>query len=214
MLLASARSPRKPGKVSMSRVAHCIDLLSSKYECDLITISSGDHENPLDDLLSDVQDARDQGSLCIFAAGNTGRTYYPAAYPECIAVAAIGRYHTAPPGSDISARAQSEAESFAGDDVFLWRGSARGPLIELEAAGVGPIWNRLGKAQACVTGTSYSAPLAAGCLAAILSNDDAYSGLPRDASRTAYAETVMKRHSTRMRLHNSDYASKYGRLTV
>lgn len=176
-----------------TRLANAIEALAQDQRCHLITVSAGDDPEPTPEIDHAVSSAREAGALCLFAAGNQGgEPMYPARYDSCLAVAACGQLGTAPERTTAWASEQ-QAGPIAEDGLFLWTGSARGPKVELIAAGVATFWcpdsNRLRPA----IGTSYAAPVAAGVLAAELARNADYLQLPADNRRSQFALSILKK---------------------
>lgn len=169
-------------KVSIFRLAACIEMLVDRYRCDIISVSAGDYEMPVQSVEEAVQDAAQEGTLCFFAAGNTGEARYPASQPGCLAVAALGHAGVAPAGTSVSYTDLTQADPLSGP-VYLWRKSARGPEIEFCAPGVGVIWSQNRSAAKASIGTSYACPIAAGVAARILAGSAAFRQAARSEKR-------------------------------
>jgi subtilisin family serine protease len=163
--------------------------------CDLINLSLGG--GPADEAIeSAVQYARSRGSLVIAAAGNERRqpVSFPASYSLSLAVSAMGRKGTFPPGTTQSA----EVASPYGTDKknFVAAFSNVGPELDLTAPGVGIISTYPG-GYAALDGTSMACPAAVGSAAAFLSRKPKLLDLPRDAARSeAMARAVLGRAET------------------
>jgi len=169
--------------LSRSRLIAGIDYLSKVRKCDLISVSAGDSPAPLADLETAVDDAANSGTLCFFAAGNGRKVRYPAVYPICLAVAALGRSGIAPAESYISYVDQFSSEAIEGANVYLWSMSARGAEVDFCAPGVGVIWSRFGLPAAACFGTSFACPIAVGVAAMILGADPKFLNADRDRQR-------------------------------
>lgn len=131
---------------------------------DLINISMGTPvDNPL--IAGAVEYARDHDSLIVASSGNSEQSdaTYPAAYPSVISVGAVD--------------ARGEHLDFSNYGKFL---SITAPGYALNAAWPGNRYNR-------ISGTSASAPIVTGAIAATMSND----GVKRMSAKQA-ADLVMK----------------------
>lgn len=179
----SANEPAQLGDI-----AQAIELLSTRYGCDLINMSLA---TPADSqLLQDaIIDAFEGGTLCIVAAGNqAGEVQAPASFPQTVAVTAVGKKDWAPAGSFADSMSDDSDEGLFDNDLFFAdKFSNRGAEVTCTAPGVGiiaPVPNLEGKPYyAEDTGTSFSCPIITGMLAAKLSIDHVYLGLPRDLQR-------------------------------
>jgi subtilisin len=180
-------------------IVNAIDSLSRDHHCDLINMSFGGA--PSSQAEEDaIQDAAERGTLCICSAGNkAGAINYPAAYPECTAVSAIGKEGIAPAGT-FSAHNRPNVESKIGQDgLFLASFSCFGPTLACAAPGVGivstvPDRDGFVDAHMEMDGTSMASPAACAALAVILSQDALYQVLPRDLSRTLRAKFLLAQH--------------------
>jgi subtilisin family serine protease len=180
-------------------IINAIDSLSRDHGCDLINMSLGG--GPPSGAEEDaVRDAAERGTLCICSAGNeNGPIDYPAAYTECEAVSAIGLVGWAPAGTFSAGNRPSEAAKMGQDNLFLAAFSCFGPKLACAAPGVGivstvPDKNGAQGAYMEMDGTSMASPAACGTLAVILSQDDVYTGLPRDGSRSKRAALALAQH--------------------
>jgi hypothetical protein len=209
----AAAGREKESVLEMDRVVACIDTLVDQYQCDILSISAGDCDKPLVALEIQVEEAADKGTLCFFAAGNERKTLYPAKYPLCLAVAALGKYGSAPSDTLIALNNHVLAEPLNGD-FFLWKKSARGPEIEFCAPGIGVVWNRDGRAARGVSGTSYACPIAAGVAARILGNDPKFVGMVRSRARYDYGIKVLASSCQPFGVANEGNLWKHGLLWV
>lgn len=189
-----------PGRgANQGDIADAIDFLSSDHTVDLINMSLGASEGS--EILQDaIQDALERGTLCVCAAANSGGPVeYPAAFPETVAVSALGLEGWAPNGTIASARQPLEKDKFGANRMFLANFSCFGPEIDCCAPGVGIIStvpNRGGQPgfypYGAKGGTSMASPAACGLLAVILSTTQGYSTLPRDQGRAEMARARLK----------------------
>ena len=196
--LYSARIYKPPGNVTMQGdIANAIDDLSGNDQVDLINLSLGAAEASI--IVQDaIQDARDQGTLCICSAGNTsGPVSYPAAFPETVAVSALGVFGWGPVGSTTAYRVPAALDRFGCDQLYLANFSAFGEAVDCAAPGVGvistvPARFGLTAPYLAMDGTSAASPAVCGILATILSNRDDYKSLPRDEKRAALARQILE----------------------
>jgi len=180
-------------------IINAIDSLSRDHQCDLINMSLGG--GPRSDAEEDaIRDAAQRGTLCICSAGNeAGPIDFPAAYPECEAVSAIGKVGWAPAETFSANNRPHEADKMGQDNLFLATFSCFGPTLACAAPGVGivsTVPNRPGFTNAYMEmdGTSMASPAACGALAVILSKDANYKSLPRDSSRSKRAALLLAQH--------------------
>ncbi len=178
---------------------NAIDALSRDTGCDLINMSLGG--GPPSQAEEDaIRDATERGTLCICSAGNAaGPVDYPGAYPECVAVSAIGQVGWAPAGTFSAGNRPRQADLMGHDNLFLATFSCFGDNLACAAPGVGIIStvpDRAGDTDLYMEmdGTSMASPAACGVLAAILSKDATYPGMPRDLSRTTTARRLLAKH--------------------
>lgn len=142
---------------------------------------------------SAIRDALQRGTLCICSAGNDGGPInYPAAYPECAAVSAIGLIGWAPVGTFSANNRPHDAHRMGQNNLFLASFSSFGPALACAAPGVGivstvPDRKNYKKAYMEMDGTSMASPAVCAALAVVLAKDAACAGLPRDLSRSKRA---------------------------
>jgi subtilisin len=149
--------------------------------CDLINLSVGISVD-VADVRREIEIARDQGVVCLAAAGNDyrGPVSYPARYPTVLAVSAFGRSGTWPAGA-----AQAlEASAPCGDDPrdFIAAFSNAGREINLTAPGLG-IVSTSPQGYAVMDGTSMACPLATGALARLLGRHPEILSMERTRQR-------------------------------
>jgi hypothetical protein len=180
-------------------IINAIDTLSRDHQCDLINMSLGG--GPRSGAEEDaIRDATERGTLCICSAGNdNGAIEFPAAYPECAAVSAIGKVGWAPTGTFSANNRPHEAAKMGRENLFLASFSCFGPTLACAAPGVGivstvPTRKGLADPYMEMDGTSMASPAACGALAAILSQDADYKRLPRNATRTKRAASLLAEH--------------------
>lgn len=187
-----------PGRgANQGDIADAIDALSRTHGVDLINLSLG-APTPSNIERDAIVDALERGTLCICAAANSGGPVeYPAAFPESVAVSALGLEGWAPNGTLSSTRYPPEKEKYGSSGMFLANFSCFGPEVTCCAPGVGVISTvpeRFGLVSpySSMDGTSMASPAACGALAAILSATPSYLSLPRDISRAENARTLLK----------------------
>jgi subtilisin len=186
------------GGANQLDIAAAIDALSIDHEVDLINLSLG--ASVASAIEQDaIQSALALGSLCICAAGNSaGSVQYPAAFPESVAVSAVGIEGWGPHGSLATWRLPTEPARFGVAGFFLANFSCYGDEISVAAPGVelvSTVPSRHGwlEPRAAMAGTSMAAPIVTGVLAALLAEDSHYLAMPRNGARSAHARDVLKR---------------------
>ncbi|HUK24865.1 MAG TPA: S8 family serine peptidase [Terriglobales bacterium] len=180
-------------------IINAIDSLSRDHQCDLINMSLGGGPSSAAEQDA-IRDAAERGTLCICSAGNdNGPIEFPGAYPECMAVSAIGKVGWAAPGTFSADNRPREASKMGHENLFLASFSCFGPTLACAAPGVGivsTVPERKGFPDAYMEmdGTSMASPAACGALAVILSQDATYKTLPRDSSRSKRAALLLAQH--------------------
>jgi hypothetical protein len=175
-------------------IAAAIDTLVHDERVDLLNLSLGGSRGS--QIEQDAIDgAIDEGVLVICAAGNSGGpVIYPAAYPGCVAVTAIGLAGTVP-ASSVDALVYSQPGS---DGIYAAAFNNAGPQVACAGPGVGIISTVPANAKdraptMAMTGTSMAAPAVCAALATILARDKQYRSMPRDRSRAVYAWQTLAR---------------------
>lgn len=184
---------------SQADIINAVDSLSRDHQCDLINMSlgGGGMSRAEEDA---ILDAEQRGTLCICSAGNeNGPIDYPAAYPECQAVSAVGKIGWPPAGTFSAGNRPREAARMGQNNLFLASFSCFGPALACAAPGVGivstvPDRDSFIGAYMEMDGTSMASPAACGALAVILSQDAIYQGLPRDITRAQRAKLLLAQH--------------------
>lgn len=184
------------GGASQVDIASAIDFLSITHKADLVNMSLGGPASAIEH--DAIIAARLRGTLCFASAGNDegGAVTYPAAYPECIAVSALGLLGTTPVGSFASSWIPDSADRYSAGGIFVPEFISVGWQIDAIAPGTGlisTIPSRYGQLTpyADMSGTSLASPLTTGVLASILSRDSFYAGLPRGVERADYARYAL-----------------------
>ena len=141
--------------------------------CDIINMSLG---GALRDDATDaaIDRALAAGVVVIVAAGNADRSpvYFPAAYPPCVAVAAMGRIGSFPKTS-IGTSDIAAPRGVPGTQDFVADFSNIGPEIDLTGPGVAIVSTLPGTSHGPMNGTSMACPAVAGFAAFLLAADPA-----------------------------------------
>lgn len=196
-LFAARVFPAPEAGASNADIANAIDALSRTHRVDLINLSLG-ATVPSEVVHDAIIDAAERGTLCICAAGNdAGPVNFPAAFPEAVAVSALGLAGWGPPGSLSASRLPLEPTLFGRDDLYAANFTSYGPQILCGAPGVGilaTVPDRHGAIglYAAMDGTSMAAPAACGALAAVLSRNAGYQAMPRDLGRSQAARGILQ----------------------
>lgn len=194
--LYSARVFPHDKGASNADIANAIEFLSRTKECDLLNLSLG---APIgSEIVQDaMQDALERGTLCVCAAANDfTHVYFPAAFPQAIAVSACGKIDGSPPES-ISARKEPlDPTLFGRDQLFFANFSCFGPEVDSIAPGVGiiapvPAAHGLQIPYKAMDGTSMATPVACGTLARALSKNAAYRAMDRNIHKAEMARAVL-----------------------
>jgi subtilisin family serine protease len=199
-------------------VANAIDTLSGQFGVDVINMSITGAPSAIEH--DAVVAAFQRGTVCVCAAGNQSGAPVgsPAAYPECIAIAALGLLNQAPADSMAAFNIPLQPDKFTATGIFITSFSNVGPQLFCSAPGNGIISTVPSRGQAeapyvDMSGTSMSSPLVAGILANLLSKESSYLELPRDASRAIYAKMVLARHALSLGLNSLYQGRGLARLT-
>lgn len=162
--------PDAGGGASNFDIAKAIDAAVTDH-CDIINMSLGG--GPKDDLTHAAIDrALDAGVVVVTAAGNDNRkpVSFPAAFPECVAVSAMGRVGSFPKNaigtSDIAApKGNPSTKDFVADF------SNFGSEIDVTGPGVEIVSTLPGTGHGSMSGTSMASPAVAGFAAYLLAKD-------------------------------------------
>ena len=160
------------------QISQLIDALEYCIEkqIDVVNLSLGGAE-PSEALEQQLQRARQAGVACIVAAGNSGgAVQYPAASPQVLAVAAIGRLHEFPADSY---HTQSLTPVRDLNGFYAARFSCFGPEIAVCAPGVAITSSVPDNNYAAWDGTSMAAPHVTGLAALILAHHPDFQGAVR-----------------------------------
>jgi subtilisin len=121
---------------------------------------------------------------------------FPAAFPEAVAVSAIGLKGQAPSGSLSATRVPVNPAKHGAGNLFLAEFSNFGNSVDCAAPGVGIIATvpeRFGLTEpyAVMDGTSMASPSACGALTALLAGSASYKALTGSA-RAEAARTILR----------------------
>ena len=165
--------------------------------CDLVNMSLGS-QGAVDAATHDaISNARAHGTLVFAASGNDDRIAVsaPARDPMALAVTALGRKGTYPPGSveagDVMAPFGTDKKN------YITSFSNIGPEVDLTAPGDGII-STFPKGYAVLDGTSMACPAALGVAAQMLAGQTAILAMPRSQARSdAMAKFVLQKAKSR-----------------
>ena len=183
---------------SQADIANALDELSRNRGVDLINMSLG-AARPSTIEQDAIKDALERGTLCVCAAGNDGGAVgWPAAFPETVAVAAIGLQNTVPAGSTSAMSVPTDPAKIGRARRYLASFSNFGADLDCCAPGVGivatvPERGGLVRPYAAMDGTSMAAPVACAALAVLLADSPLYRSLT-GAARVAEARTILSAH--------------------
>lgn len=184
------------GGANNADIANAIDALSREHRVDLINLSLG-ASIPSQVVHDAIIDAAERGTLCLCAAGNDGGAVnYPAAFPEAVAVAALGLAGWGPDGSLAASRLPLDPSLFGRRNLYAANFTSHGTQILGASPGVGiiapvPYRGGLEAPYGAMDGTSMACPVMCGALAAALSRHATYQALPRTSVRTEAARRLL-----------------------
>jgi len=159
-------------------------------KCDVINLSLGVQQN--DSIVKKViEHARSAGALTIAAGDNDygGALGYPAAYPNCVAVTAMGRLGTIPDGS----LPESDITDDLGSDPknYLAAFTSVGTEVDFIGPGVGAISTVPGNTYGQMSGTSMACPVVSGCMAVLLAKNPDILNAARNGKRASAMEELL-----------------------
>jgi len=164
--------PNAGGGASNFDIAKAIDAATTDH-CHVVNLSLGG--GPADDLTKAAIDrALAAGVVVVAAAGNDSRqpVSYPAAFPECVAVSAMGRRKSFPKESIGTSDIDKPSGGPKGGD-FIADLSNFGSQIDATGAGVEIVSTLPGGLYGSMSGTSMATPAVTGFSAYLLGQDAA-----------------------------------------
>lgn len=188
--------PEGDGSANQGDVASAIKMLTDEQQVHLINLSLSaftpsqiEHEA--------IQYAYEKGVMCICASGNSGtKVAYPAAFPETIAVGAVGLTTWGPPNSVTQILVPTDPTRIGTGGYYIPNFSNTGDDLDCVAPAVGlistfPDRYGLNEAYGDLAGTSLAAPMVVAFLCVLLQNDPTYHAMPPDTSRSEYVRKVL-----------------------
>lgn len=163
-------------------------------QCDVLNLSLGVSDNDM--LLEEaIEHARNSGTLVIAAGNNNygGEVGYPAAFPNTVAISAMGRVGTVPTGSQPEVDLSSDEGSDANNRLATF--TSVGKQVDYIGPGVGVISTIPGNLYGQLSGTSMACPVVSGCMASILAGDTAVNKAERNRQRSDTMATLLQESS-------------------
>lgn len=181
--------PHDGGLASNFDIAKAVDA-AALSGCTIINLSLGG--GPADDLTrAAIRRAVNLGAVVVAAAGNDGRepVSYPAAYPESVAVSAMGRRGSFPAESTGEA---DFADPSSGSD-FVAAFSNVGSQIDVVGPGVEIVSTLPGGGYGSMSGTSMAAPAISGFAAHLLARESQLGQLSGSTRSRAIKDALYSR---------------------
>ncbi|MEQ1808658.1 MAG: S8/S53 family peptidase [Terricaulis sp.] len=204
-VFAQAGSNKSTDEVSSIGAQLAIEILARREECDIIVVSVGDCRERMPHLERAIEDAEKLGALCVFAGGNDpSQQKFPASYPAAISIGAYGAEGHPITGSVEALRRDTES-ACRSNGRYMLNGLKGAHTLKAVAPGVA-IEVGLPNEIHHVTGSSYSAPIAAGLLACLCAKDSRYMHAKRH-HRPRIGRKIIERH-----LHQSGLTAITGKL--
>lgn len=157
------------------QISQLIDALEycMEHQIDVVNLSLGG-TGPSPALEAQIQRAKRAGIACIAAAGNSGgAVQYPAASPNVLAVAAIGKLDEFPRDSYHAETINPDVDA---QGYFTAKFSCFGPEVDVCAPGVAIVSSVPPNNFAAWDGTSMAAPHVTGLAALMLAHHPAFQG--------------------------------------
>lgn len=202
--LFSARVFPEDAGANQGDIADALDALVDR-DVDLVNMSLGSSKAS-EILLDAVENAYNEGTVCVCAAGNeSGPVSYPAALDKTIAVSALGK------SGEVDASSlpalPNNPELFGSKGYYAADFTNFGPEVSMIAPGVGIIATvpeRFGMEAPYVmmNGTSMASPIATGALAAILGRSKDYMDMVAKRERSRYVRSIAAVVSNSIELPN------------
>jgi hypothetical protein len=196
-LLVARVFPAAGKPANQADIANAIDALSRDESVDLINMSLGSTQASQIEHDS-IIDAYERGTVCVCAAGNNASAVnWPGAFPECVAVSALGQLGWGPDGTLAATRIPTSSNFLGARNFYLANFSSFGPQVLCAGPGVGIISTvpaRFGLVAPflAMDGTSMASPAVCGALAVILGASTAYGKTPRDKTRSDLAKQLLR----------------------
>jgi subtilisin family serine protease len=195
----SARAFGPDNVANQGDIANAIEWLVTERQVDLINLSLSSEVRS--EVVHDaILLAREHGTLCLCAVGNSGGAVkYPAALEVTVGVGAVGLQGWGVEGSMAAARVPEEPEKIGAEGFYLANFSASGAGVDVVGPGVGVISTvpaRFGHTSpyAVMGGTSMACPAVVGALAVILASSPKILEMDRSPARAEAARSALRRH--------------------